>query len=163
MQRNRQTQKVRNARRLSLKKEVDHETTTKPTTKTKQPEFKIDDEQNLKDIASFYKKEIMEAKSVFDAAIFDPDVYSFIPNSPEHILQLFSPSNVLRPDDVSMFDDQSFNEALLRFVAAPSTESCHILCKKEKEKGDKRRNRKTEEIQRVKGGKQGRRKQETAL
>merc|ERR1712130_26703 len=48
MQRNRQTQKVRNARRLSLKKEVDHET-TKPTTKTstkpKQPEFKIDDEQ----------------------------------------------------------------------------------------------------------------------
>ena len=38
-----------------------------------------------------------EAKGVLDA------VYSFMPNSPEHLLQVFGPRQVVQPGDVAMF------------------------------------------------------------
>merc|ERR1712083_1126190 len=58
---------------------------------------------NLREIHTVYEKDIADAQQMFADAKFDPDVYSFIPNSPEHLLQVFSPQNVLQPADVSMF------------------------------------------------------------
>ena len=101
MQRNKQTDKIRNAR--AIRKDEYPEDATPEPQRTPEPEFKIDDEQNLKEINEMYHKEILNATQVFETAIFDPEVYSFIPNSPEHLLQIFNPESVLQPTDVSMF------------------------------------------------------------
>eukprot|EP01083_Nonionella_stella_P029492 81171_1 len=108
MQRNKRTQKVRNARRMT--KEIKEEVTKQ--TRATQQILAMNDEEILKTIDEYYHKEIIEAKAVLDAAIFDGDVYSFIPNSPEHILQSFSPQRVLHPVDVSMFLCATMNRLL---------------------------------------------------
>merc|ERR1712129_511106 len=45
-------------------------------------------------------------------AIFDSEVYAVIPNSNEHILQSFDPSNSIQPMDVCMFMCASMNRLL---------------------------------------------------
>eukprot|EP01084_Bolivina_argentea_P164766 286397_1 len=83
IQRNTETNKERPARRKTIEIPVVDDGTGTEKEKTPEPEFKIDADENFKDINSFYSKEIIEAKTMFDTATFDPEVYTNIPNSPE--------------------------------------------------------------------------------
>merc|ERR1712228_739387 len=108
VQRNNKTAKVRKIRRMKREERIEQDAQPK----TPEPEFVIDDEENLKDINEYYKDKIVAAKSVFDGAIFDADVYSLVANSDEHILQTFGPSNILQPSDICMFLSSSMNRLL---------------------------------------------------
>merc|ERR1712228_21253 len=136
VQRNNKTAKVRKIRRMKREERIEQDAQPK----TPEPEFVIDDEEN-------YKDKIVAAKSVFDGAIFDADVYSLVANSDEHILQTFGPSNILQPSDICMFLSSSMNR-LLRHSSdsTPLPPLNHAIYYAKK----KRRKEINEEIERLK-------------